>query len=188
MSIAGAACGLKAVGQRHIEFVVPQGVSSSEDGTPLPLTINNNGVVLRGWVTIIPTRPDIFRSDGVVAPLGRAKLFNVTNTVFRTEPFAVRTIRRRGNMFVPTVLRLYLTGVEQAPASVIKIRIRDQVIEGGSIKSDATLIDPGIYTIDFELPAALDGAGDQPIVVLITVGNTTYTSRLDDTSTRVRIL
>ena len=188
MTINGVACGLKTVGQRRIEFVAPPALSSTLAGNILPLVINNNGVVMKGWVTIVPARPDIFRADMLVAPLGRAKLFNVTNTVFRTEPFAVRTIRRRGNMLVPTILRVHLTGMELVASSVINIRIKDAVISGTNIRSAATIIDPGIYTVDFELPASLDGAGDQPLVVSVFLNGTTFSSRLDDTTSRVFIL
>lgn len=143
---------------------------------------------MKGWVTIVPGRPDVFRADGLIAPDGRAKLFNITNTVFRTEPFTVRTIKRKGNMLVPTVLRVYLTGMELVASSVITIRIKDQVISGSNIRTGGTLIEPGIYTVDFDLPPGLDGAGDSPIIVTVFVEGVSFNSRLDDTSSRVSIL
>lgn len=188
MTIDGAACGLKSVGQRRIEFVAPPALASSLAGNILPLVINNNGVVMKGWVTIVPARPDIFRADMLIAPEGRAKLFNVTNTVFRTEPFAVRTIKRKGNMLVPTVLRVYMTGMELVSPTLINVRIKDAVISGTNIKSGANIVEPGVFTVDFELPASLDGAGDQPIVISVFIEGNTYSSRLDDTTSRVAIL
>lgn len=188
MTINGVACGLKSVGQRRVEFVLPPALTSTLEGNILPIVINSNGVVMKGWVTIVPGRPDIFRADMLVAPLGRAKLFNVTNTVFRTEPFTVKTIKRKGNMLVPSVLRVYLTGMEKVASSVITVRIRDQVISGTNIKTGGTLVDPGIYTVDFELPASLDGAGDVPIIVTVFLQGSTYSSRLDDTTSRLFIL
>ena len=91
-------------------------------------------------------------------------------------------------MLVPTILRVHLTGMELVASSVINIRIKDAVISGTNIRSAATIIDPGIYTVDFELPASLDGAGDQPLVVSVFLNGTTFSSRLDDTTSRVFIL
>jgi hypothetical protein len=188
MTINGVGVGLRSVGQRRIEFVVPRGLPASVDGTVYPVTINNNGVVFRSFVTLVPSRPDIFRMDLVAAALGRARAFNVTNTVFRTEPFAVRTIRRRGNIMVPTVVRLYLTGVEGAAPANITIRIGNITIPPAGILSSAVLVEPGVYTVDFELPASLEGAGDQPIIVTVTTGQSSFSSRLDDTAPRIAIL
>ena len=43
------------------------------------------------------------------------------------------------------------------------------------------LVEPGVYTIDFLMPSALAGAGDQPIVVTVNAGGVNFSSRLDDT-------
>lgn len=185
VTINGVACGLRSVGQRRIEFVVPPAIASAVTGTIFRFTIHNNGVLMKRWITIVPTRPDIFAKDGYVGPGGRAKLFNVTNTVFTGEPFTVRTIKRRGNLLVPSVLRLYLTGVENVGTTVMTIRIRDQSVVA---RANPVLVEPGIYTVDFEMPVGLMGAGDQPIVVSVLVDSVTFNSRLDDTSTRLFIL
>jgi Tol biopolymer transport system component/cell division septation protein DedD len=188
MTINGAACGLKSVSRHRIEFVVPPGLEGTSAGTSYPLVIHNRGTELKSTVVIVPAQPDIYNSAGFIGPGGRAKIFNVTNTVHTTEPFAVRTIRRKGNMLVPTVLRVYLTGVaNQSPVS-LSIRIRDSVITGTAIQTSPVLVEPGVYTIDFQLPAALAGAGDQPIIVFVTLGGVTFSSRLDDTAPRLFIL
>ncbi|MCY7375553.1 MAG: hypothetical protein LH472_06230 [Pyrinomonadaceae bacterium] len=188
-TVNGAAVGLKAVSQRQITFVVPPALSAAVLGTAYPLVVNNNGVVFRGSITIVPTRPDIFTFSSIPIPNGRARIFNVTNTVFRTEPFNVTTLRFKGGRRVPTTLRLFLTGVEGVPAntSIVSIRI------GGAppltqLTTGAILREPGIYTIDFPLPATLLGAGDVPIIVTITVGGVSFQSRLDDTAPRFSIL
>jgi uncharacterized protein (TIGR03437 family) len=188
MTINGAAVRLKSVSNTKIEFISPHGLSAAETGTVYQVVINNNGTQIKLWTTIVPTRPDIFRLDNVVAPLGRAKLQNVTNRVHTTEPFTTRTIKIKGGVFVPTRLRITLTGITDAPKALINVRIGNVVISGNGILTDSILADPGVNTFDFELPRTLDGAGDQPIIVSITVGSTTYTSRLDDTAARVRIL
>ena len=144
---------------------------------------------MKSTITLVPARPDIFNQEMAVAPLGRAKLFNVTNTVFTTEPFTVRTIKRKCNRLVPSVLRVYLTGVNATtPTTSVTVRIRDQFITGTSILTQPVLVEPGIYYIDFQLPAALQGAGDQPIVVTVTFGTVGFSSRLDDTAARLFIL
>jgi hypothetical protein len=193
MSINGLACGLKSVGQRQIVFVLPTFISSAAVGTPYEVVINNNGTVFRGSLTIVPTRPDIFTDLPVPGPFGRALAFNVTNRVPTTEPFTVTTVKLRGGMRVPTVLRLRLTGVANidlaaAQGGVVSIRIGNQTISGTAISSGSVLVEPGVYTIDFRLPGALNMAGDQPIVVSVTVGGTTFSSRLDDTAPRISIL
>jgi len=185
LSINGAACGLKSVSQHRIEFVVPPGLAGALTGTNYPLVINNNGIEMRSTVTIVPARPDIFNMEGSVGPGGRAKLFNVTNSVHTTEPFAVRTIMRKGNKLVPSVLRVYVTGLFNVPAAVITVRI-------GSVTMPATTgpiaVEPGVVTFDFALPSSLAHAGDQPVVISVNGGTVMFMSRLDDTTSRVFIL
>lgn len=82
---------------------------------------------------------------------------------------------------------MYLTGIANADPAAIVVRIRDSIITGTSMVG-YTLVEPGVYTVDFELPAELDGAGDQPLVVTVTLDGVTFSSRLDDTSTKVLIL
>ena len=187
MTINGVSVGLKTVGQRQITFVVPRGLVSALAGTVYPVVVNNNGVVYKGSITIVPTRPDVFTFSQVPAPNGRARLFNIVNTVFRTEPFNVTTLRFRGGRRVPTVLRLFLTGVEGVTTTntTVVIRIGNSRI---TPTTAAILREPGIYSFDFTLPADLLGAGDVPVVVSITAGGVTFDSRLDDTAPRVRIL
>lgn len=188
MTINGAAVGLKSVSSRQIVFVVPRGLASTVTGTSYPVVINNNGIVFRGSITIVPVRPDIFTFSAVAAPNGRARIFNVTNTVFRTEPFNVTTLRIRGGRRVPTVLRLFLTGVNTVPANLVNIRIGSVTIPAAQVLTGAIEREPGVYSIDFTLPPNLLGAGDVPIIISITVGGVTFTSRLDDTAPRLRIL
>ncbi|CAN5529026.1 hypothetical protein BH10ACI3_BH10ACI3_03670 [soil metagenome] len=188
MTINGAACGLKSVSQTQIVFVAPPAIASAAAGTVYSLVINNNGAQIKTLVTIVPARPDIFNKEGVVGPGGRAKLFNVTNRVFTSEPFVIRTIKIKGPKLVPTVLRVYLTGVANIGSTAISVRIRDITISGAAIKTSPSIFEPGVYIFDFELPATLAGAGDQPIVITVTADGVSFESRLDDTSTRVTIL
>ena len=189
MTINGVAVGLKAVNQREITFVVPPALSSQLTGTAYPFIVNSSGTVFRGAITIVPANPDVFTFSPLPAPNGRARIFNITNTVFRTEPFSVTTLRLRGGRRVPTVLRLFLTGVEGVPLNTANvttvIRIGSSMITPSTA---AILREPGIYSLDFTLPAELLGAGDVPVIVSITAGGVTFQSRLDDTAPRVRIL
>ena len=188
MTINGVACGLKSVSRHEIVFVVPPFLSSTTTGTPYPVVINNNGTVFKGSITIVPARPDIFTFNAVPSPGGRAQAFNVTNRVHTTEPFTVTTVRVRGGQRVPTVLRLRVTGIANTSPGVISIRIGNVTIQGAPVLTGGVLVEPGVYTVDFQLPGALNMAGDQPIIVTVTAGGTTFSSRLDDTAPRISIL
>lgn len=194
MTINGVAAGLKSVGQREITFVVPPGLSAANGGTVYPVVINNNGTVMKGSITVVPARPDIFtdvaRTDlPLPFPEPRARIYNATNTVLTREPFTVTTLKYRGGRRVPTVLRLYLTGVNvNLGSAAFSIRIGNTPIPSGSITTGAVLREPGVYSVDFTLPASLAGAGDQPIIVTVGTGNVSYTTRFSDTAPRVRIL
>ena len=121
-------------------------------------------------MTIVPTRPDIFTDLPVPGPFGRALVFNVTNRVLTTEPFTVTTVKIRGGTRVPTVLRFRMTGVANISGTadgIIDVRIGDPTITGSAILTGGVLVEPGVYTFDFRLPAALNMAGDQPIVVSV---------------------
>lgn len=188
VTIDGVGCGLKSVGGRRVEFVVPPAIASATSGTVLPIVINNNGVLMKSWVTIVPTRPDIFAKDGNIGPGGRSKAFNATNTILTTEPFAIKTVKRRGDLIVPSVIRLYMTGIENVTSTVVTVRLRDALVVGGNFRTSAVLVEPGIYTIDFDMPSQLFRVGDVPVVVTVTVDGVAFESRLDDTSTKISVL
>lgn len=188
VTINGVACGIQSVGLRTVTFVVPPGLAGELTGTSMPITINNNGVVMRSYVAIVPARPDVFRFDGVIAPGGRAKMFNVTNTVHTREPFVIRTIKRKGNLLVPSVLRVYATGIADIPPLNLKVRIGGTTIQAVGNQGVPMLFSPGVYYFDFELPPSIEGAGDQPVVVTVTFDGTEYNSRLDDTASFTFIL
>ncbi len=189
MTINGAAAGLKTVSQNKITFVAPPGLFPPGANNILyPFVINNNGVVSKGMITIVNARPDIFTFSPVPAPNGRARIFNVTNSVFRTEPFAVTTIKRKGGVRVPTVLRVFLTGAEIVNKDDVMIRVGNVVISGTQITTSSITREPGVNTFDFTLPPTLNGAGDVPIIITITLNGVAYQSRLDDTAPRFRIL
>ena len=185
MTINGHSVGMKSVDNDRIVFTVPKGLASAVAGTSYPVVVNNQGTETKGFITIVPARPDIFTSTAGTG--GRAIAFNVTNSTPTPEPFAVTSVNSTGTT-VPTRIRLYLTGMHLVPSSAISIRIGTVTITGAQILTGAVLVEPGVYTVDFELPATVAGFGDQPIVVTVTGGGGTYTSRLDDTAPRVSIL
>lgn len=189
MTINGLACGLKSVSQHQIVFVSPRFLSSTNAGTSYPFVVNNNGRLFRGNVTLVPTRPDIFTDRINPGPGGRAQAQNVTNRVPTGEPFTVTTVRLRGGVRGPTVLRLRVTGVANTVPSVFQIRIGGAPpIEGTQVLNGGILVEPGVYTIDFLLPPSLNGAGDQPIILRVNAGGVFYFSRLDDTAPRLSFL
>lgn len=188
VSIFGVACGIQSVGHRTVTLVVPPGLAGELTGTSVPITINNNGIVMRSYVAIVPARPDVIRFDGIIAPEGRARLFNVTNTVHTREPFVIRTIKRKGNLLVPSVLRVFATGIADIPPQNLKIRIGGTTIQAVGDLGTPMIFAPGVYYFDFELPPSIEGAGDQPVVLTVTFEGTEFNSRLDDTAAFTFIL
>ena len=186
MTIRGFACGLKSVSENAIEFVTPIALTAGSTQTNYPVVINNQGTVIKGYVTFVPSRPDIFNDTG--GPGGRAQASNVTNRVHTTEPFTVRTVKIKGGVKTATVLRLRITGVQDTATTNFNIRIGSSIIAGSQVLTGGVLVEPGVYTVDFQLPPGLNLAGDVPIVVTIVTASTSYSSRLDDTAPRIRIL
>ena len=185
LTINGAACLLKAVSGRHVDFMVPEGLTAAADGSKsYPFVLINNGVVMRGTMVIVPARPDIFRLDNVAAAGGRTKMFNITNRVHTQEPFVIRTVKIKGGVFVPSLMRVYVTGVDGLAPSTISIRIKDQIMAGQAV----TEVEPGVWGVDFQLVTLLQGAGDSPVVVTVNLSNATFSSRVDDTTSFTRIL
>jgi Tol biopolymer transport system component len=187
VTINGAAAGIKSVRGNEVEFVVPPGLLVPATGTSYPIVININGAVFRSTITVVPARPDIFTTSAVPGPGGRARVFNATNRVLTGEPITVTTVRIRGGRRVPTVLRVFLTGVGGVPNTAISIRVGTREITGTAI-SAPVLREPGVYSIDFTLPIELRGAGDVPIIVTVTAGTTVFQSRLEDTAPRFKVL
>jgi hypothetical protein len=186
LSINGIACGLQSVTGHSIVFVVPPALSTVTAGTSYPIVLNNNGVVIKGTVVLVPARPDVFTLSGV-GPGGRARMFNITNRVPQGEPFNTFTVMQRGGRRVPSHMRLYFTGAGTGAGATYSIRIGPTTVAPATILTPV-LFEPGVYYIDFDLPSALQGAGDQPVIVTVTVGGVAFVSRLDDTAPRVLIL
>lgn len=188
IAVNNAAAGIYSISTRRIVFVVPRGVIPAATGTTYPVMINVRGHILRGSVQLVSAQPDIFTSTN--GPGGRAQAFNAFNMT--PEPFTITTVRPRRPR-TPTVLRIILTGVEGVTANLITVRIGSQTITGTTaatspITAAALTGMPGFYQVDVTLPAALDGAGDVPVVVTVTVGGQTFSSRLEDTAPRIFIL
>lgn len=188
VTINGTAAGIRSVNGREIEFVVPPAIAVSAANTSYSLVINNNGAVVKGLVVIVPARPDVFTTLPVPGSGGRARIVNATNTVQTREPFTITTLRRRGGRRVPSVLRLFVTGVNNITAANFRIRVGGIEIPAAQIITNAVLVEPGVYTVDFTLPSTLAGRADQPIVVSVISGGVEYFARLDDTAPRFSIL
>lgn len=189
MTIGGIGCGIKSVNGHQVTFVVPPHLASTIEGTPYPVVINNQGTVIRGTITIVPTRPDIFNIEMAPEAGGRANIKNVTNRVHTGEPFTVTTIKIRGGVRVPSVLRIKMTGIANiTDTSIISIRMGDQTTETAEILTLPVYVEPGVYSIDFTPPPELNGAGDVPVVVTVRVSSTPFTTRLDDTTSWIRFL
>lgn len=204
VSIGGAAAGLYFVGPEEIQFVVPPGLAPQTGASTYPVTINiragGTGAVrtLRSVLQIVAAQPDLYSTTN--GPGGRAVITNVTNpllSVGTSEPFTVTTTYV--NSATPpaavteaTLLRQVLTGVRgvaRASITVRLVKLSDNTttdITGDAIPRDPQPTDmPGVYTLDFRLPAALANAGDVAIIVTVTSAGTS--SRPADTAPRFNI-
>jgi hypothetical protein len=186
-TINGVACGLKSVSSNSIVFVVPPTIPADTTGKNYTVVLNNNGVALKDTLTLVAARPDVF-TTGAPGPGGRARMLNITNTVFTREPFTVFTIQRRGARRIPSKMRLYLTGLGTGANTSYSIRIGEATAQGTSILAAPVLVEPGVYYIDFAMPTNLIGDGDRPVVVTVRVSGVDFVSRLDDTAPKVFII
>jgi hypothetical protein len=81
-----------------------------------------------------------------------------------------------------------MTGVLGAPTGTITVRVGSATLTGTAIRSGGVATEmPGFQRIDVQIPQDLAGAGDVPIVVIITVSGQTFTSRVEDTAPRIFI-
>ncbi len=188
VSVDGAACGLMRVSRKKILFVAPQGLLAGDH----KMIINNHGLILTGKVTVVDAQPDIFAKNMPIpgGPGGRTLAFNVTNHVHTSEPFVVRTIKIRGGRLVDSVIRVYMTGIHGLSSGAFNIRLKDKFRSGAAILPPGAVMsdEPGMYYVDFTLGNELLGLGDTPVVITVTVGTTSFTTRLDDTTSRIFIL
>jgi uncharacterized protein (TIGR03437 family) len=199
--VTGAAAGLYFVAPNQINFVVPPGLTAST--TPAAVNIFNNGALIRTSVLLLAAQPDVFTSTNGAG--GRAAVLNVTNPCVAPpgEPFAVTTTRPAGSgttgdctsaqtETVPTQLLIMLTGVRGITSqSAVTVRIGTTDIVGTAGSDSPVRISPsntpGFDQITVTLPASLAGAGDVPVIVSVTAGGTTFTSRPADTAPRITI-
>jgi uncharacterized protein (TIGR03437 family) len=200
VSISGAAAGLYFVSAGQINFVIPRGLTTS--ATAAPVTIFNNGAVIRTSLVLNPAQPDIFTSTNGAG--GRAAVLNVTNPCVAPpgEPFSVTTTRPVGSASgdctsaqtetVATRLLIMLTGVRGVTsASGITVRIGTTDIVGTADAASPVTVaasnTPGFDQITVTLPASLAGAGDVPVIVTVVTSAGTFTSRPADTAPHITI-
>ncbi|MDX6692874.1 MAG: hypothetical protein QOF02_477 [Blastocatellia bacterium] len=186
VSVNTASAGLLSIMPNEIRFVVPVGLAATIGTNTYPVTINNNGSVIRSTIQINPTQPDIFSTTNDAG--GRAIVLNVTNPAAPTpEPFTVTSLNSGGTS-VPTILQIMLTGVRNMTPSTVTVRIGTTDITGvANILLVGPTDMPGVDQINVQLPATLAGAGDVPIIVSVTIGGVTYTSRPADTAPHITI-
>ncbi|MFN2515207.1 MAG: hypothetical protein ABR556_03240 [Pyrinomonadaceae bacterium] len=184
VSVNGAAAGLYFVGDsasEGINFVVPIGVPAGV----ATVVVNNNGTVFRGFVQIVASQPDIFTSTNAAG--GIAMVCNVTNTAASgciTGPFKVMSADSTGTL-VPTVLEIWLTGVRGVIASEAKVTIGTTDITPTSVRRNTGFFGNDLITIT--LPSTLT-PGDYPLIVTVTKGGGTFSSREATTAPRITII
>ena len=198
VTVSGAAAGLYFVSPGRINFVVPRGLSNS--ATAQPVVIFNNGALIRTSVVLNIAQPDIFTTAN--GPGGRAAALNVTNmcVMGTAEPFSITSSRPTGGVCsatttetVATKLQFTVTGVRAIsnPANVT-VRIGTTDITGTADPATSPITigpsnTPGFDQITVTLPASLAGAGDVPVIITVTTGSGTFTSRPADTAPHVTI-
>ena len=203
VTISGAAAGLYFVAPNQINFVVPPGLTSSS--TAAPVSIFNNGSLIRTSLLLNPVQPDIFTSTN--GPGGRAAALNATNpcVAFPGEPFTVTSTRPVGSAngdctsaqteTVPTQVMFLVTGLRNfVPSSSNTITVRIGTTDiAGTVEAATSPVrvsrsnTPGFDQVTVTLPASLAGAGDVPVVITVSLTGTTFTSRPADTAPRITI-
>lgn len=200
LSINNAAAGLYFVSPTEIQFVVPPGLAAQTGANtyPVVISINEGGAVrtIRSALQIVAAQPDIFtRPD---APT-RAFVFNVTNGTSMAEPpdgFPVTSNNMAGTAS-PTILAIFLTGVRDPTITRanVTVSIGDRnlttadiiQLTAGSERAFRATDMPGVDQINVQLRADMAGLGDQPLVISVTIGGQTFTSRPAATAPRIRI-
>lgn len=187
VSIGGAAAGLSFVSPNQINFVVPIGLAPGL----YTVIVNNNGTLVRSQVRIVAAQPDLVTDTNGAG--GRAAATNVTNPLLMMgtpEPFTVTTTFNGADgqpRTEATRLRFMLTGVRGATDVSITVRIGTVAITGDANIDVRSTNTPGIDQLDVLLPATLAGAGDVPVIVEVTLGGVTTTSRPAETAPRITI-
>lgn len=202
VTISGAAAGLYFVGPNQINFVVPIGLTPA--ATAAPVSIFNNGSLIRTSLVLNTTQPDIFTSTN--GPGGRAAALNVTNPCVTPpgEPFPITTTRPAGSgttgdctsaqtETAATQVMFLLTGVRAiTAATAVTVRIGTTDITGTADPNTSPVRigpsnTPGFDQVTVTLPASLAGAGDVPVIISVVSGGVTFTSRPADTAPRITI-
>ncbi len=198
LSVANAAAGLYFVSPSEILFEVPRALAPTSGTATVPVVINirtATGVrTVRSAIQVAAAQPDIFTSAN--GPDGRAVVTNVTNPLLAVgtpEPFTVTTTYTNSagqSVTEATKLRLLLTGVRNVAKSTVTVRLTklsDNTttdITGDQIVDLVATDMPGVFQLDFRLPAALAGAGDVAVTVIV---SGTQSSRPAGTAPRFHI-
>ncbi|MFN2482173.1 MAG: hypothetical protein ABR554_12020, partial [Pyrinomonadaceae bacterium] len=181
LSVNNAAAGLYFVSPTEIQFVVPPGLAAQTAAATyaVVITVRDGATVrtVRTVLQVVAAQPDIFTTTNGAG--GRAAVTNVTNPLLSTgtpEPFTVTTTYTNSagtSVTEATKLRLVLTGVRGVARSTITVRLTKSDnttvdITGDAIPTDPQATDmPGVFTLDFRLPATLANAGDVAVTVIV---------------------
>jgi uncharacterized protein (TIGR03437 family) len=183
VSVNGAAAGLYFVGNSSAEgirFVAPIGLQPGV----VPVVINNNGRVFRGFLNVVAAQPDLFSSTDDAG--GIAVVCNVTDPAVAgcvTGPFPLMS--SNGTTTVPTVIEIHLTGVRGATAAETSVAIGGTNITPTSVRPNTNNF--GFDLITLTLPSTL-APGTYPVVVTVTKSGSVTTSRGAATAATITIV
>ncbi|HEY5884886.1 MAG TPA: hypothetical protein VIT88_09385 [Pyrinomonadaceae bacterium] len=182
VSVNGAAAGLWFVGNTSAEgivFVVPIGIQPGF----ATVVVNNNGRVFRNTLNIVVAQPDLFSSTGDAG--GTITACNVTNpSVSGCVPGPFPLTSSNGTAAVATIIEIHLTGVRGVTTAETQVSIGGTNISPSSVRSNTNNF--GFDLITITLPSTL-APGTYPVVVTVTRGTSTTTSRGTATAPTITI-
>jgi uncharacterized protein (TIGR03437 family) len=162
---------LKFVSAGQINAVVPADVPV---GTAMVIARNNGVDGMSGSVTIANTAPGIFSGDGsgkggaaAYVQLFRADgsvLFQVTFGCVSNGQCSTLPIDLGGAGDVP-ILTLFGTGVRRAAAGSVRVLVGAQVLTPSYAGAQSQI--GGVDQVNVTIPAALRGAGEVAVTILI---------------------
>ncbi|HEX8475206.1 MAG TPA: hypothetical protein VF666_14345 [Pyrinomonadaceae bacterium] len=205
VSFNNAAAGLYFVSPTQINFVIPPALAASTTPARVVVYNRNSNTLIRSSLVLNAAQPDIWTTTNGAG--GRAAAFNATDkcaTPTMTEPFNVQTTRRKvladGTcsltetetvdtevLFLVTGMRGVTLGATGASVSVQIKGAKDVTLTGDRIVAVRPSNTAGFDELIVRLSPDLAASGDSTVVISVTIGGVTFTSRPIDSAPRITI-